>query len=135
MQWGLLRSLSRSVTRPKSSYKPVRPSISPPPTTRLTLTAFELLERELSQVLASRVARKRAASTLTIPTMWPRPTTLSQSQNAFRLFRLHRALTLKHNPPGLTLLGGADRVITKNGFGEYQSDIYGWWTEINYSAQ
>lgn len=42
-------------------------------------------------------------------------------------------ILLKHNPPGLSLLGGVDRLIKTKSFGEYQSDVDGWWTELQFS--
>jgi hypothetical protein len=43
-----------------------------------------------------------------------------------------QTITLHHNPPTLTLLGGIDRNITVECFGEYQSDPSGNWQETQF---
>jgi hypothetical protein len=44
-----------------------------------------------------------------------------------------QSITLHHNLPALKLLGGADRPISAEAFGEYQSDAAGNWTETRFS--
>jgi hypothetical protein len=40
-----------------------------------------------------------------------------------------QTITLHHNPPALTLMGGVDRVISAKSIGSYTSDINGNWVE------
>jgi hypothetical protein len=44
-----------------------------------------------------------------------------------------QTITLQHNPPALTLLGGIDRDITGRSFGEVQSDENGNWEETRFT--
>lgn len=46
-----------------------------------------------------------------------------------------KTITLHHNPPALTLMGGLDRTIASNSIGTYSSDPNGNWIEEGFTNQ